>query len=121
MLRRWFVRNCDPICAQIDGLDIGWGGVQRWITAVLPLGTCRRHLDFACGYATFIAQLAWQSPQVTLVGLNIDFEAPHVLAEEQVAQAGVADRCEFVRADARSMPFPDSSHSETRWDPYRSR
>jgi len=108
-LRRWFVRDCDPVRAEIDGLDIGWGGVQRWITSVLPLETCRRHLDFACGYATFIAQLAWRFPGLCIVGLNIDFEGPHTLAEELVARAGVTDRCEFVCADARTMPFPNDS------------
>jgi SAM-dependent methyltransferase len=108
-LRRWFVRDCDPIRAEIDGLDIGWGGVQRWITSVLPLEACRRHLDFACGYATFVAQLAWRFPRLRIVGLNIGFEGPHALADELVAQAGAADRCEFVRDDARRMPFPDGS------------
>jgi ubiquinone/menaquinone biosynthesis C-methylase UbiE len=108
-LRSWFVRNCDPVRAEIDGLDVGWGGVQRWITSVLPLETSRRHLDFACGYATFVAQLAWRFPQLRIVGLNIDFEGPHALAEELVAQAGAADRCEFVRADAREMPLPTES------------
>jgi len=108
-LRRWFVRDCDPVRAEIDGLDIGWGGVQRWIAAYLPLSTSRRHLDFACGYATFVAQLAWRFPRLRIVGLNLDFEGPHALAEELVARAGVADRCEFVRADARAMPFPDGS------------
>jgi len=108
-LRQWFVRNCDPIEAQIDGLDIGWGGVERWITAQLPLEPSGRHLDFACGYATFIAQLGWRFPGLRIVGLNIDFEGPHALAEELVAQAGVADRCEFVCADAQDMPFDDEA------------
>ena len=108
-LRRWFVQDCDPIRAQIDGLDIGWGGVQRWIASILPLEACRRHLDFACGYATFVAQLAWRYPELRIVGLNIDFEGPHALAKELVMQGGIADRCEFVRADAREMPFPDRS------------
>ena len=108
-LRRWFVRDCDPVRAEIDGLDIGWGGVQRWITSVLPLQTCRQHLDFACGYATFVAQLAWRFPDLKIVGVNIDFEGPPALAEELAAQAGVADRCEFVHADAREMPLPSGS------------
>jgi len=108
-LRRWFTRGCDPIRAQIDGLDIGWGGVQRWITSCLPLSASRRHLDFACGYATFVAQLAWRFPKLRIVGLNIDFEDPHALAKELVEQAGVADRCRFVYADARAMPFPEDS------------
>ena len=108
-LRTWFVHDCDPVRAVIDGLDIGWGGVQRWITSILPLETSRRHLDFACGYATFVAQLAWRFPNLKIVGLNIDFEGPHGLAEELVARAGVAGRCEFVCADARTMPFPNAS------------
>ena len=108
-LRSWFVQDCGLVRAEIDGLDIGWGGVQRWIASALPLETCRRHLDLACGYATFIAQLAWRFPQLKIVGLNIDFEGPHALAEELVVRAGVADRCEFVHADAQTMPFPNGS------------
>lgn len=108
-LRAWFVRGHDPIDAVIDGLDIGWGGVQRWMTALLPLVECARHLDFACGYATFVAELAWRFPNLRIVGLNIDFEGPHALAEELVTRAGVADRCEFVHADAREMPFSNES------------
>lgn len=108
-LRQWFTRDCDPTRAEIDGLDIGWGGVQRWITSVLPLETCRRHLDFACGYATFISQLAWRFPWLKIVGVNIDFEGPHALAEEVVVRANVADRCELVRADARAVPFPNAA------------
>jgi len=42
---------------------------------MLPLQMYRRHLDFACGYATFIAELAWRFPQLKIVGLNIDFDA----------------------------------------------
>ena len=84
-LRAWFVRDCDPVGAEVDGLDIGWGGVQRWITSVLPLKTCRRHLDFACGYATFIAQLAWRFPNLKIVaahfgGYKLFDEAEHSLA-----------------------------------------
>lgn len=108
-LRRWFVRNCDPIGAEIDGLDIGWGGVQRWMASLLPLDGSAEHLDFACGYATFIAQLGWRFPHLRIVGLNIDFEGAHAAAEPLVERAGVADRCEFVCADARAMPFDDES------------
>src|SRR5439155_832992 len=32
-LRSWLVKGRDPIIQEIDGLDIGWGGVQRWATA----------------------------------------------------------------------------------------
>jgi hypothetical protein len=53
--------------AQIDGLDIGWGGVQRWATAHIPKPTEGPHLDFACGYGTFLAQLGWRFPDVYLI------------------------------------------------------
>jgi hypothetical protein len=32
-LRAWFVRECDPVRALVDSLDVGRGGVQRWATA----------------------------------------------------------------------------------------
>ncbi len=107
-LRRWFIRDCDPIRREIDGLDIGWGGVQRWATARLPGSDSRWHLDFACGYGTFLAQLGWRFPHLQLVGLNIDFAGPHALAPALLRQAGVSERCLLVRADAREMPFPDA-------------
>lgn len=102
-LRAWFTRDADPTLAQIDGLDIGWGGVQRWATAWMPLPTGEPHLDIACGYATFLAQLGWRFPAARLVGLNIDFAGPHALARPLLAEAGVA--AALVRADARRMPF----------------
>jgi SAM-dependent methyltransferase len=103
-LRAWFTRNADPVVAQVDGLDIGWGGVQRWATRRLALAAECLHLDFACGYGTFLAQLGWRFPAVRLVGLNIDFAEPHALAGPLLAQAGVEAR--LVQADARFMPFP---------------
>ena len=79
-LRAWFTRGCDPVQAVADGLDIGWGGVQQWATARMPpaVGV---HLDMACGYATFLAQLGWRFPEAQLLGLNIDFRGPHGLAQ----------------------------------------
>lgn len=109
VLREWFTRDCDSLREDIDGLDIGWGGAGRWATARLPLSGSSRHLDFACGYGTFLAQLGWRFPDLQLVGLNIDFEGPHALATELLRQAGVSERCLLIRADARQMPFPDGT------------
>lgn len=106
-LRGWFTRGCDPIQQIIDGLDIGWGGVQRWATARMPPPTGGPHLDFACGYATFLAQLGWRFPGARLVGLNIDFAGPHRIARSLLAEAGV--EAELVEADARKMPFAKGS------------
>ena len=108
-LRDWFTRRCDPIHKVIDGLDIGWGGVQRWATARMPLSETGWHLDFACGYATFLAELGWRFPSLNLVGLNIDYEGPHRLAPRLLDEAGVSDRYLLVRADARDMPLSDES------------
>jgi SAM-dependent methyltransferase len=105
-LRAWFTWNADPVLAQIDGLDIGWGGVQRWATARMP-PLQGLHLDIACGYATFLAQLGWRFPTEQLVGLNIDFEGPHALARPLLTEAGVT--AALVQADARWMPFAESA------------
>jgi len=107
MLRAWFIRDAGPVMAEIDGLDIGWGGVQRWATTWMPPPTEGRHLDVACGYATFLAQLGWRFPAARLVGLNIDFDRPHGLARPLLAEAGVT--AALVQADARRMPFAADS------------
>lgn len=106
-LRAWFTQDADPVLAQIDGLDIGWGGVQRWATARMPPPTGGPHLDVACGYATFLAQLGWRFPTAQLVGLNIDFEGPHALARPLLTEAGVT--AALVQADARWVPFAESA------------
>jgi ubiquinone/menaquinone biosynthesis C-methylase UbiE len=105
-LRRWFTQDCDPLQKAVDSLDIGWGGVQRWATARMP-AIGGRHLDIACGYATFLAQLGWRFPAARLVGLNLDFAGPHALARPLLEEAGVA--AELVQADARRLPFSDRS------------
>lgn len=107
-LSAWFTRNCDPIQKVVDGLDIGWGGVQRWATGRMrPIEGL--HLDVACGYATFLAQVGWRFPAARLVGINIDFAGPHALARPLLAQAGVA--AALVQADARRLPFAGGAFS----------
>jgi ubiquinone/menaquinone biosynthesis C-methylase UbiE len=106
-LRDWFTRGADRVLREIDGLDIGWAGVQRWATVRMPRLKVAAHLDLACGYATFLAQLGWRFPGVPLVGLNIDYSGPHAQARELLRQAGV--RADLVQADARRIPFPEGS------------
>jgi SAM-dependent methyltransferase len=106
-LREWFTRKCDPIQKVVDGLDIGWGGVQRWATERMVSPTEGPHLDVACGYGTFLAQLGWQFPAVRLIGLNIDFEGPHALARPLLTQAEA--RAALVQADSRRIPFPSDT------------
>lgn len=107
VLRRWFTRNATRERVTVDGLDIGWGGVQRWATSRMSDLNGGYHLDVACGYATFIAQLGWRFPKARLVGVNIDFEGPHALARPLIERAGV--EAELVQADARDLPFADGS------------
>lgn len=108
-LRAWFTRHADPILAEIDGLDIGWGGVQRWATSLMPAPDRGLHLDFACGYGTFLAQLGFRFPDVRLIGLNISFTGPHALVSALLAQADVD--VSLVQANALRMPFPESAFS----------
>jgi SAM-dependent methyltransferase len=106
-LRAWFTRDAGVVLREIDGLDIGWGGVQRWATARMSSLSSGLHLDFACGYGTYLAQLGWRYPEARLVGLNIDFQGPHALARPLLVEAGV--RAVLVQADARQMPFADGT------------
>lgn len=106
-LRAWFTRDADEIQQVIDGLDIGWGGAQRWGTRRMYIPVSGLHLDFACGYGTFLAQLGWRFPSAQLVGLNFDFEGPHALIGRLLKQADV-QAC-LVQADARYLPFKDGS------------
>jgi SAM-dependent methyltransferase len=66
------------------------------------------HLDYACGYGTFLAELGWRFPEARLVGLNINFCGPHALARPLLAEAGVS--AAPVQADARHMPFADGTY-----------
>ncbi len=103
-LRDWFTRDKEPVMKIIDGLDIGWGGVQRWATSHMP-EVAGLHLDFACGYGTFTAQLGWRFPDIRLVGLNIDYSGPHACIRPLLDEAGVV--ATLVQSDARYMPFED--------------
>ncbi len=65
--------------------------MQRWATARMPLPRTGLHLDVACGYGTFLAELDWRFPGLRLVGLNIDFNGPHRMeagVKEQMARQG---------------------------------
>lgn len=65
------------------------------------------HLDIACGYATSLAQLGWRFPAARLVGLNIDFSGPHMLARPLLVEAGVA--AALVQVVARHLHFAGGS------------
>jgi ubiquinone/menaquinone biosynthesis C-methylase UbiE len=106
-LREWFIKEYDPVRKIVESLDVGWGGVQRWATRRMSLPVQGPHLDIACGYATFLAQLGWRFPKARLVGVNIDFDGAHALARPLLAEAGV--RVALVQADARRMPFADGT------------
>jgi SAM-dependent methyltransferase len=106
-LRAWFTRDADAELRQIDGLDIGWGGVQRWATARMPSIAGRLHLDLACGYGTFLAQLGWRFPDAGLIGLNIDFAGSHALARPLLVEAGV--NAALLQGDARRIPLADGT------------
>ena len=74
---------------EIDGIDIGWGGSQRWATARMFSIDEGTHLDVASGYGTFLAQLGWRFPNTKLFGLNIDYTGAHASIHEVLGEAGV--------------------------------
>lgn len=57
--------------------------------------------DVGCGHGVSVAVIADAYPNATVTG--IDFHGPSIdTARERAAEAGVADRCEFEVADAKS-------------------
>lgn len=104
-LRNWFTHGKDELMREIDGLDIGWGASQRWVTSSMPDIAAGWHLDFACGYGTFLAQVGWRFPSANLFGLNIDYIGPHASIKKLLQKANV--RVVLVQADACEMPFAD--------------
>ncbi|MGD8979741.1 MAG: class I SAM-dependent methyltransferase [candidate division WOR-3 bacterium] len=108
-LREWFTHGKDAAMREIDGLDIGWGGSQRWVTSKMPDIGFGSHLDIACGYGTFLAQVGWRFPHARLFGLNIDYSGPHASVTRLLDRAGV--EVSLVQADARGMPFEDRCFS----------
>jgi ubiquinone/menaquinone biosynthesis C-methylase UbiE len=104
-LRDWFTHGKDELMREIDGLDIGWGASQRWATSSMPDIAAGWHLDFACGYGTFLAQVGWRFPCANLFGLNIDYTGPHACIKNLLQKAGV--RATLIQADACAMPFAD--------------
>jgi len=63
-LRAWFTQGKGPEMAEVDGLDIGFGGVQRWATARMPFvpseHTDESGLHTECGKTR--RQPPWLSP-----------------------------------------------------------
>lgn len=107
-LRDWFTHGNDRVKKIIDGLDIGWGGAQRWATAQMPVMR-GRHLDLACGYGTFLTQMGWRYPDLELYGLNIDYKGPHRMIHELLKKARV--NATLLQADARTIPCGNCSFS----------
>lgn len=58
--------------------------------------------DVGCGHGASVAIIAEAYPNATVTG--VDFHGPSIdTARERAAEAGVADRCDFQVADARSF------------------
>jgi SAM-dependent methyltransferase len=63
-------------------------------------------LDIGCGPGQMAVALA-QMTKLRVIGVDIEPEAIEV-AQGHAQEAGLADRCGFVCADAHSLPFPDN-------------
>lgn len=86
--------------------------VRFMLGKALPLRG--RALDIGTGKGRFVILLAQHLARVTTVDINPDEQR---YARLEAAHAGVADRIEFVLADARSLPWPAASFDAvTSWN-----
>lgn len=65
-----------------------------------------RALDIGCGPGQMALMLA-EMTELEVTGLDIEPEVIEI-AKRHAQEAGLAERCHFVAADAHSLPFPDS-------------
>jgi ubiquinone/menaquinone biosynthesis C-methylase UbiE len=63
-------------------------------------------VDIGCGPGQMTMALA-QMTELHVIGVDIEPEAVEI-AQGHAQQAGLADHCQFVCADAHSLPFPDN-------------
>jgi len=86
--------------------------VQFVLSKALPLRG--RVLDVGTGKGRFVLALARHVARVTTVDINAEEQR---CARWEAAYAGVAARIEFVRADARGLPWPAASFDAvTSWN-----
>jgi ubiquinone/menaquinone biosynthesis C-methylase UbiE len=93
----------------IDAIDIDWAGTSAWAAELMDLPSGALHLDIACGWGSFMAQICWRYPATSVVGLNIDLRGAHASIRELLQKAGVEARCSLVQSDARHLPFRNES------------
>ncbi len=76
-----------------------------WLWEQLRLGPGSRVLDLTCGPGLYAVPLAQRGARVT----GVDFSPASIAhARRLAAEAGVADRCEFIEADVRDYaPQPE--------------
>ncbi len=69
--------------------------------------TSGRALDIGCGPGQMSLLLA-EMTDLSVTGLDIEPEAIDI-ARRHAQEAGLAERCRFMCADAHSLPFPDNT------------
>ncbi len=106
--KEWY--QADDVAQEYDDKRFSRGGrlidhreKEAVLDALQPLDG-KRVLEVACGTGRFTVMLAERGAEV--VALDIS-SAMMVQGREKARRAGVADRIEFLRADAARLPFPD--------------
>ena len=106
--KEWY--QADDVAQEYDDKRFSRGGrlidhreKEAVLDALEPLDG-KRVLEVACGTGRFTVMLAEHGAEV--VALDIS-SAMMVQGREKARRAGVADRIEFLRADAARLPFPD--------------
>ena len=106
--KEWY--QADDVAEEYDDKRFSRGGrlidhreKEAVLDALQPLDG-KRVLEVACGTGRFTVMLAERGAEVTALDIS---SAMMVQGREKARRAGVADRIEFLRADAARLPFPD--------------
>lgn len=79
--------------------------MRRLLFAAVDFATCKRVMDFGCGYGTDLLALARQFPHLSLFGYTIS-AAQAQLGTAKINAAGLHERVCITYADSTEKPFP---------------
>jgi ubiquinone/menaquinone biosynthesis C-methylase UbiE len=106
-LEKWGVSFHFAIFQGEESLEEAMVATERWLADFAGLRAGMKVLDVGCGVGGPALTIARHSG-AHITGINI--VEPHIqIARDRAQAAGLAEKTEFLVADAMAMPFPDGT------------